>query len=123
MGLKPISLLLLRLGLKEKLTYPLAAVLSYTYFISLQTGFRPDYERPWLVTLTMIFFLFLFIVVPLIIGELMNKLNINGYAPETLLISNEKELKTWVFKDYLLWIFNIFILSVYKAALGIAKHH
>lgn len=121
MGLKPIALLLLRYGLNEKMTYPLAAILSYSFYISLQTGYRPDYERPWLVTFTMIFFLAIFILNPLVVAEIKHKLSISTEESETLLVGENKPFKEWRVKDYVLWIINLIILSIYKACLGFAK--
>ncbi len=122
MGLKPGALFSMRKGMSTAITIPLMSVLSYAVFISMQTGYRPDYNRSWSVTLTMILFLMLFISLPYLHSFSKNAFFKNHVSSDNLLsASHFKSLKLWTLKDYLMWIGTLILLGIFKMFLGIAK--
>lgn len=122
MGLKPIALLSMRKGLSSNITIPLASVLSYAIFISVQTGYRPDYNRSWAVTLIMILFLMLFISLPYL-HSFSKKAFLKNHVPSDNLLSSAhfKSLKLWTLKDWLMWLGTLILLGIFKMFLGLAK--
>lgn len=122
MGLKPIALVSLRKGYSANLIFPIASIISYSFFISIQTGYRPDYNRQWVVTGVMIAFLVFAILISYFRTFIIRVLKLNPIAPETLLTEDSgKVLKHWNITDCLMWIMTIFVLSFYKMLLGIVK--
>lgn len=122
MGLKPMALLALRKGYRAKLIFPIVSVISYVFFISIQTGYRPDYNRQWSVTGVMIVFLVFAILISYFHAFITRVLKLNPIIPETFLTDDSKKLlKHWNITDFLMWIMTLFVLSFYKMLLGIVK--
>lgn len=111
MGLRPLSLPLMRAGLSAALVFPLASLLAYGYFILPQTGYRPDYERPWMVSFLLWGFLALYLVLPLLSIKSQDNL---------LKPIDEKPLKKWQLVDYGSWLWTMFLVAGSKSLLGIA---
>lgn len=120
MGLKPLTLLTLRKNFSAHKTVPILAIICYFIFISYQTGHRPDFERPWSVTLVMTLFLVLFIL----LEPLMRKLISNKKQPSYL--ADSSHINRWFLKptgtDIMLWILTLIILAIYKSCLGLVRY-
>lgn len=106
MGLKPLSIYFMRKGISPRKTAFISALMSYVLFISMQTGFRPDYNRPWSMTLILIGFF----VIALGIEAL-------GFKPK-----QGKNILSWKMTDYFFWLLTLLLLSADKAAFGIVKY-
>lgn len=122
MGLKPLALFSLRKGYAQSLVVPVTSIAAYSFFIMIQTGYRPDYNRAWGVTFVMIGFLVFAIAISYyrtFFGKHFTKLD---QTPESLLSdSSYKKLKNWNALDYLKWALTLVVLSSYKMLLGLAK--
>jgi hypothetical protein len=109
-GVRPLSLPLLRGGWAAGLVFPLVSILSYVFFIFPQTGYRADYERPVMSSLVLSGFLTLYVLLPILTG------NGDHLARPVA----EKSLRCWNAKDYMSWIVTILLVASSKSILGLA---
>lgn len=106
-GVKPLGLWLVRIGVSSSKSYFIAAVVSYAVLVGVQVGFRADMERPPATGLAMIAFLILFLLIP---GQ--------GRLGEP---QHEKPIGRWTMVDYVRWLFTMIILGIYKSVLGLVR--
>jgi len=122
MGLRPLALPLMRLGVKPNLVFIFSAILSYAVLEFAQTGYRADFDRSWLVSFVLVAFLCLYLILPLIslffkalLGHEEGKINnIEGNI-------ENKPIRLWTVTDYFRWAGTMLIVAISKSFLGIAK--
>lgn len=106
-GVRPLGLWLVRIGISSSKSYFIAAIVSYAVLIGVQVGYRADIERPPATGLAMIGFLILFLLIP---GQ--------GRLSEP---RHEKSIGRWTMVDCIRWLFTIIILGIYKSVLGLVR--
>lgn len=123
LGLRPLALPLLRRGLNVQFVFPLAAMISYAYFILPQTGHRPDYTRSWNASFSLMGFLCLYLTTTPILTLIRSKIKGKQNSVKSIASHiDEKPLREWTMEDYLAWLLTMVLLAASKGIFGWAMN-